>query len=422
MPGMTGPHAAALAAGFRAALLAQGTALFAVFVVLAISWVACREVLLARARGWLVARRAERPAEPAWRRVLRIGFGVLWIADGLLQAQPAMPGGLAASVLAPAAAGSPGWVADLTGWGARVWAGDPLAAAAGAVWIQLGIGIWLLSAASPRWSRLAGLASAAWGLIVWTVAEALGGIFAPGASWLGGAPGSAFFYAVAGLLLALPARHWRDPRLGRRLPAGTGVLLAAAALAQAWPGRGSWSGAATAAMSRQMAAVPQPGWPRSLVSWFAAVTAAHGFAVNLTVVILLAAGAAGLVSGRSRLTRPAGAVMIGLCLAVWVLIQDIGVFGGLGTDPNSMPALAVILAAGLAAGSGEVEAETARPASPAAPSPRSATPPLRRAWRAARSAGRAFGAAGAGAVLAVWAVVMVAAGVAPMLAAAIRPA
>ena len=33
-------------------------------------------------------------AEPAWRRLLRIGFGLLWIFDGILQAQPKMAVGL----------------------------------------------------------------------------------------------------------------------------------------------------------------------------------------------------------------------------------------------------------------------------------------------------------------------------------------
>ena len=33
-------------------------------------------------------------AEPSARRFLRISLGILWIMDGLLQAQPKMPAGL----------------------------------------------------------------------------------------------------------------------------------------------------------------------------------------------------------------------------------------------------------------------------------------------------------------------------------------
>jgi hypothetical protein len=58
------------------------------------------------------------------------------------------------------------------------------------VWIQVGIGLWLLVAVRGWWSRGAGLASVAWGLMVWIWGESFGGIFAPGLSWLTGAPGA----------------------------------------------------------------------------------------------------------------------------------------------------------------------------------------------------------------------------------------
>jgi len=168
MPGMTtgsgtGP---ALAADFRSVLLAEGTAAFLIFVLLAIAWVACREALLARAGTWLAEQHAGRQPEPAWRRVLRIGFGALWILDGLLQTQPAMPAGLPSQVVVPAVAGSPRWAVQLVSWGAQTWSAHPVRAAAGVLWIQLGIGIWLVSVSSPRWSRVAVLAGIGWGLIV----------------------------------------------------------------------------------------------------------------------------------------------------------------------------------------------------------------------------------------------------------------
>ncbi len=42
---------------------------------------------------------------------------------------------------------------------------------------------------------MAGLVSVGWGLIVWAFGEAFGGIFAPGLSFLFGAPGAVIFYA-----------------------------------------------------------------------------------------------------------------------------------------------------------------------------------------------------------------------------------
>ena len=81
-----------------------------------------------------------------------------------------------------------------------------------------------------------------WGLIVWVFGEAFGGIFAPGLTWLFGAPGAVLIYAAAGALLALPDRSWQTPKLGRAMLAGFGLFLVGMAVLQAWPGRGFWQG------------------------------------------------------------------------------------------------------------------------------------------------------------------------------------
>ena len=91
---------------------------------------------------------ADEAAEPAGRRLLRIGFGLLWIFDGLLQAQPAMAAGLPSQVIEPTAASSPRWVQHVVDWGAVTWSYHPIQAGAAAVWIQVGIGIWLMAAAA----------------------------------------------------------------------------------------------------------------------------------------------------------------------------------------------------------------------------------------------------------------------------------
>jgi hypothetical protein len=91
-------------------------------------------------------------------------------------------------------------------------------------------------------SRLAGLAGVSWGLVVWVFGEAFGGIFAPGQSWLFGAPGGVLLYCVAGALIALTEREWNTPRLGRGILTGLGLFLIGMAVLQAWPGRGFWQG------------------------------------------------------------------------------------------------------------------------------------------------------------------------------------
>src|SRR5271165_7110369 len=219
-----------LVAAFRSALFHQGAIALIAIVFLWLIW--------ATARTWRVAPPAAKGGEASaestksearGRRLLRIGFGVLWILDGILQAQPKMAGGLAAQVIEPAAAASPAWVQHVVNWGGTIWSFHPIQSGAASVWIQVGIGLWLLVAKSGPWSRLAGLAAVAWGLVVWVFGESFGGIFAPGLSWLTGAPGAVLLYVVAGALVALPEQAWRSSahlrRLGRLLLGGIGLFF-----------------------------------------------------------------------------------------------------------------------------------------------------------------------------------------------------
>ncbi len=136
-----------------------------------------------------------------------------------------------------------------------------------------------------------------------------------------------------------------------------GVFFVGMGILQAWPGRGSWSGqsahpAATGpltAMVSQMSQVSQPAVFSSWLRSFGSFQAGHGWLVNLVVVVGLVGVGACFLSGRLRLVRigvVAGAV---LCLADWVLVQDLGFFGGVGTDPNSMIPMALVFTSGYVA-------------------------------------------------------------------------
>jgi protein SCO1/2 len=124
------------------------------------------------------------------------------------------------------------------------------------------------------------------------------------------------------------------------------------AVLQAWPGRGFWQGSVRGrpgtltGMVAAMASTSQPGFLSAWVRGFAAFTAAHGFAVNLFAVAVLAVIGVVFLTGRPRLVRPALIAFAVVCLADWVLIEDLGFFGGLGTDPNSMIPFALLAAAG----------------------------------------------------------------------------
>jgi len=145
-----------------------------------------------------------------------------------------------------------------------------------------------------------------------------------------------------------------------------------------------------------MAGTPQPHFLSSLLSGFASFASRYSFAVNLVVVIALAAMGAAFLTGRPRLVRYAMWSGIVFCLADWVLVQDLGFLGGLGTDPNSMIPLIVLFSAGYLA---------LTPAAQEAEAPA-------RAAEAKRPGVRSVAAAGALAVILL--------GAAPMAAAAVN--
>jgi cytochrome oxidase Cu insertion factor (SCO1/SenC/PrrC family) len=461
MPGMNSglnSNNPVLLAAFRAALLHQGIIALIIFAVLAMTWVSVREWLPSSARLTGSAGQDSQdnpgsqasqagaaqhpPAEPAWRQLLRISFGLFWIFDGLLQAQPAMAAALPSRVIEPTAASSPGWVQHLVNWAGTTWSYHPIQAGASAVWIQVGIGAWLLAGGRGPWSRLAGLAGVGWGLVVWVFGESFGGIFAPGLTWLFGAPGAVVFYCAAGALIALPERYWRTPLLGRSVLAVMGLFFVGMAVLQAWPGRGFWQGTlhgrpgTLTGMIRSMVGTPQPALLSGWISGLGSFVEAHGFAVNLFVVVALAAIGAGLLSAgllsagplsaspagrRPRLLRPTIIFMIALCLADWVLVEDLGFLGGLGTDLNSMiPMVLVVVAGYLALTRAPAAAMEPAMAAGAVADPR----PGGLSWRDRVRPGRmtrAFGTASTRTVLSAWAIAVIILGAMPMAMAQASP-
>jgi cytochrome oxidase Cu insertion factor (SCO1/SenC/PrrC family) len=135
MPGMnTGldVNDPVVVAAFRAALIHQGILALVIFGLVSAVWATARG-RLGPSRGTpgrAAGQAAAWAAEPAGRRLLRLGFGLLWIFDGMLQAQPAMAVGLPSQVIGPEAASSPGWVQHVVNWGGTTWSYHPVQAAA----------------------------------------------------------------------------------------------------------------------------------------------------------------------------------------------------------------------------------------------------------------------------------------------------
>jgi cytochrome oxidase Cu insertion factor (SCO1/SenC/PrrC family) len=349
-----------IVSAFHTALLHQGLIVLLLVAIAGVSLNVLHPLQARRAtaigEGPRLTVRPDLPPEAPGRRILRISFGLLWVFDGILQGQSSMPLGMIPQVIKPSTAGSPSWVQHLVNDGATIWSYHPVQAAAATVWIQVGIGVWLLVARRGVWSRLGGVAGLGWGLVVWSFGESFGGIFAPGLTWLFGAPGGVVFYCAAGALLALPDRVWATARLGKIVLRLTGVFFLGMALLQAWPGRGSWSGTTRSGgrgvlvtMVREMAQTPQPAVLSSWVRSFESFDAAHGWGVNLFAVIALGAIGAAFLTARPRVARVGVVAALLVCLADWVLIEDFGFFGGVGTDPNSMVPMALLFVAGYVA-------------------------------------------------------------------------
>jgi cytochrome oxidase Cu insertion factor (SCO1/SenC/PrrC family) len=140
------------------------------------------------------------------------------------------------------------------------------------------------------------------------------------------------------------------------------------------------------------------------------------------VVIALAAMGAIFLTGRPRLVRYAVWFGLAFCLADWLLVQDLGFLGGLGTDPNSMiPWILLIFAGYLALTPAPATVPAAEAVAAEAVAAEGAAG---RGWRerlrplAPRAAGTAIMSASARSAAAVAALAIIAIGAVPMAASA----
>lgn len=326
MPGM-GTYPPVVADGlFYRALLVLGAALLGIILV----W----RLVRGKARG-----EARPVVESPLRRSLASALGALWLLDGLLQAQPLMVTRFVGGLLAPLLVGQPAPVASLIRFGMRLWGLDPIWWNVFATYLQLAIGVILLFSRSERLRRSALIASVVWAAVVWSAGEAFGSLFDGGGAFVG-SPGSVLLYGLSALLLLAPASRWpldRLVQLGRWAFSGYFLLIA---FLQVWPANGWWRGN-LAAWVGGMAAMPQPGPLRALLGAFAGTLGAHPLAWNAGL-----AGSALFLAAAWWFWPNARATLLATfswTLAVWVLGQDLGALGGMGTDPNTGAVLLIWL-------------------------------------------------------------------------------
>jgi hypothetical protein len=277
------------------------------------------------------------------RRDLQVALGLLWLLDGLLQAQPFMfTRDFATQVIAPVGQGQPGFVSVPVHWVSTVIEAHPVVWNAPFAALQIVLGVGLLV---RRTGRLMLAASILWALGVWYLGEGLSGLGDGHASLITGAPGAALLYAVLAAA-AWPHRESSREAPAAWLPIAWAVVWSGAAVFQALPGQNTGQAVASALTAGSGST---PGWLTSLDDSAAAWAAQHS---PLVVIVLVAAEAligVGALAGRTRALAVTGG--LALTLAIWVLGQNLGqLYTGQATDPNSGPALALMAIAVLSAG------------------------------------------------------------------------
>ncbi len=175
-------------------------------------------------------------------------------------------------------------------------------------------------------------------MLIWLVGNGAGGVFSSGSSVLFGWPGATLFYVAAGLALSVDNERFRrsfSPGVTKALS----VILVLGAVVQSIPSHGFWHGGNTNAMTtmtRSMTQVSQPHWVAWLVVKTGVLAGTLGGGFNLIVIFWLLITAAGLwVSTKCQWRWPIWTLIVG-AIAVWLVGQDMAVFGGLATDLNSM--------------------------------------------------------------------------------------
>lgn len=270
------------------------------------------------------------------------GLGIMWLIDGILQAQPAMPNnGFVQDVLAPAVSGQPHWYVQILGWNIQFWSNHSIGADVFATLIQMGIGLFLFIGIDHFIGRVALWLSIIWGVGIWFVGEGMGGLLTGSSTWLTGTPGSVLFYVGGAVLLLLPETWWRNGRMQNIARRSVGVFWLFAAMLQAFPGSGFWTRQGLVGIFSAAVNMPQSRFFAYPIDVVIAMVKIHPLLWNATfILIMVMLGMAFLLN---RLPVWVSILTGGWLLFSWWIGQDFGVMGGIGTDPNSAPILGLLI-------------------------------------------------------------------------------
>lgn len=275
--------------------------------------------------------------------ILWYGLGAIWLLDGLLQAQPDMALPLFVKlVFQPLANAQPSWLKAVMDLGIYLWNQNTVTSNIGAVLIQVGVGVAMLTGRNRLWGKIAVYVSLLWSLSIWVFGEGMGNLFSH-PSYFNGTPGAALIYSVLSLFLILPKKYWLEGHIARWSLRGLSIMWIVLALAELLPKNGYYSPNGLFSIIATLSNMPQPQFISSSLESIASAIFRAPIVWNVGVsMIMLMLGVMGLFV-RSR------KVFLTLTMAwlafSWWAGQDFGFFGGMGTDLNMSPLLALMYVA-----------------------------------------------------------------------------
>ncbi len=277
--------------------------------------------------------------------VLQVTLGIFWLIDATLQFQPSMFGrAFVIQTLDPASLGTPWIVHQPAHLAAQLMIGHIAVLNACFASTQLLIALAIFS---TRFRRIGLAVSIVWSLLIWWLAEGIGGV-STGATALSGAPGAAILYALAAVLLwptgvahdhafrAHGATRWSPSR-----SRGGQVAWAVLWLSFAYFGLESANRTPLALHRLAMrAATDEPGWIAALNHALAGPLAHRGAQWSLALAAVYVAIAFSVFDSRTRRSGLVASVVI--AAAIWLVEDFGGIFSGTATDVNTGPLLILL--------------------------------------------------------------------------------
>ncbi len=266
-------------------------------------------------------------------KYLTRSFGVLWTLDGVLQLRDAMPTQFVSSIIKPSFALAPPPIREIGKLAGAIWTTNPVKLDIGAAFIQIVIGLGMLTQKPGRALMYILKLSILWSVIIYAVGNGFG-IFYQGASVATGAPSAILIYLFASTEILKLQRERSLSKSRRRTSKFLSAYLMTGVVLTFFPAEGFWKPDGYSEMISAMALSKQPQIISKLMQTAANLVTNHGKILTVSITVVYSAIAmTNILNRRSKIGTPIA--LIAVSAISWALIQDFGIFSPTGTDVNS---------------------------------------------------------------------------------------